>query len=231
MNAATTVSSLLSKFAAATPWPPRPETRYSCADDLFPNPPEVIISIQSSSSDNSSYRSCVISLLGISPSEIDLRILKYAVRSSEEALTCLITAIETTLSSGASLIPLTPVESLPLNTLTSVVGKRIALPRDVVSKKSSYSVAIRTLTIETPSGNFIAILPFDFTLVKSDNAFLLTPPASVANTICRLPHSSSGASIGIKAAIETPGSIGRMLTIALPFAFRPPRGRRQVLSL
>ena len=54
VNAATTVSSLLSKFAAATPWPPRPETRYSCAEDLLPNPPEVIISIQSSSSDNSS---------------------------------------------------------------------------------------------------------------------------------------------------------------------------------
>ena len=42
---------------------------------------------------------------------------------------------------------------------------------------------MRTLTIETPSGSFIAILPFDFTFVKSDSAFLLTPPASVAKII------------------------------------------------
>ena len=122
-------------------------------------------------------------MLGVSSSAIALLILKYAVLSSDDAFTCLITAIDTTLSLGANLIPLTPVESLPLNTRTSVVGKRIAFPNDVVSKKSSFSVAIRTFTIETPSGNFIAIFPFDFTFVKSDRAFLLTPPASVENTI------------------------------------------------
>ena len=34
----------------------------------------------------------------------------------------------------------------------------------------------------------------------------------------------------ISAAMDTPGSMGRMLTMALPLAVRPPSGRRQVLS-
>ena len=36
---------------------------------------------------------------------------------------------------------------------------------------------------------------------------------------------------GMIAAMETPVGIGRILTMALPFDVRPPRGRRQVFSL
>ena len=114
------------------------------------------------------------------------------------------TAIETTLSFGANFIPRTPVLSLPLNILTSFTENLIALPISVVNKKSMFLSQIRALTKETPSGNFMAIFPLDLTFVKSDNAFLLTPPLDVANTICKLSQSSSAASTGIIAAIETP---------------------------
>ncbi len=90
---------------------------------------------------------------------------------------------------------------------------------------------MRAFTRLTPSGSFMAILPFDLTLVKSLSALRRTSPWEVAKTICRFSHSSSGTSTGMIAAIETPVGIGRMLTIALPRALRPPAGRRQVLSL
>ena len=39
------------------------------------------------------------------------------------------------------------------------------------------------------------------------------------------------AAAGMIAATETPCGIGKMLTMALPRALRPPGGKRQVLSL
>ena len=114
---------------------------------------------------------------------------------------------------------------------TSVVGKRIALPIRVVSITSSPSEQIRASISRVPSGSFIAILPLRMTLVKSSSALLRTSPSEVANMIWRLAHSASGASTGMMAATPTPPAIGRMLTIALPRALRPPSGSRQVLSL
>ncbi len=93
------------------------------------------------------------------------------------------TDIETTISFAASRMPRTPVESRPLKIRTSVVGKRIARPRAVTSITSSFSSQIRAFTRLTPSGSFIAILPFDFTLVKSDSAFRRTSPSEVAKKI------------------------------------------------
>ena len=94
--------------------------------------------------------------------------------------------------------------SLPLNILTAFTENLIALPISVVNKKSIFSSQILALTNKTFSGNFIAIFPLDLTFVKSESAFLLTPPLEVANTICKFSQSSSGASTGIIAAIETP---------------------------
>ena len=48
--------------------------------------------------------------------------------------------------------------------------------------------------------------------------------------ICRLSHSSSGTSTGMIAAMDTPVGMGRMFTMALPFAVRPPCARH-VFSL
>ena len=141
------------------------------------------------------------------------------------------TDIETTLSFPKSLIPRTPVDFRPLNTLTAVVEKRIALPESVNSIISSSSPAIRAFTSAVPSFKSIAIFPFDRTLVKSDNAFLRTSPAEVAKIICKLSHSFSSTSTGIIAAIETPTGIGKMFTIALPLAVLLPRGNLHVLSL
>ncbi len=118
-----------------------------------------------------------------------------------------------------------------MNTRTSVVGKRIARPDAVTSITSSSSVQMRALTSSTPSGSFIAILPLRITLVKSESALRRTSPVEVAKKIWSLSQSSSGASTGMIAAMLTPVGIGRMLTIALPLAVRPPSGRRQVLSL
>ena len=138
--------------------------------------------------------------------------------------------MDTTRSSPARRMPRTPVESRPLKIRTSVVGKRIARPMAVTSITSSFSSAMRTSTRLTPSGSFIAILPFDLTLVKSDSALRRTSPSEVAKITCSASHSCSGTSTGISAAIEVPPSIGRMLTSAFPREVRPPRGRRQVLS-
>ena len=88
----------------------------------------------------------------------------------------------TTRSSLASRTPRTPVESRPLKTRTSVVGKRIARPDAVTSITSSSVVAMRTPTSSTPSGSFMAILPFVRTLVKSDSALRRTSPSDVAKT-------------------------------------------------
>ena len=139
--------------------------------------------------------------------------------------------IDTTRSSPFKRIPRTPVDLRPLKTRTSVVEKRIARPELVKSMMSSSSPAMRTLTNSTPSGRSMAILPFDRTLVKSDNALRRTSPADVAKITCKLSQSVSGTSTGIIAAIETPVGIGRIFTIALPFAVRPPNGKRHVFSL
>ena len=90
---------------------------------------------------------------------------------------------------------------------------------------------MRALISRMPSGSFIAILPLRMTLVKSSSALRRTSPSEVANMICRLAHSASGTSTGRIAATETPCGIGRMLTIALPRALRPPSGSRQVFSV
>jgi hypothetical protein len=90
---------------------------------------------------------------------------------------------------------------------------------------------MRAFTRLTPSGSFIAILPLRITFTKSDSALRRTSPSEVANTIWSASHSASGTSTGISAATDTPAPIGRMLTIALPFAVRPVSGSRQVLSL
>ena len=66
---------------------------------------------------------------------------------------------------------------------TSFVGKRIARPMAVISITSSVSSAMRTSTRLTPSGSFIAILPFARTLPKSDSALRRTSPVDVAKTI------------------------------------------------
>ena len=118
-----------------------------------------------------------------------------------------------------------------MKTRTSVARKRIARPALVVSITSSPSEQMRALISRTPSGSFIAILPLVLTLVKSSSALRRTSPSEVANITCRLAHSSSGTSIGMIAAIETPCGIGRMLTIALPRALRAPSGRRQHFSV
>ena len=132
------------------------------------------------------------------------RIFRYATRSAGSASKCRMMAIDTTLSAPCSLIPRTPVDPRLLKTLISVVGKRIARPPEVTSITSSFSSAIAAFTSVTPSGNFIAILPLRMTLVKSDRSFCRTSPSDVANTICRSSHSASGASTGIRAAIDTP---------------------------
>ncbi len=89
-------------------------------------------------------------------------------------------------------MPRTPVESRPEKTRTSVVEKRIARPRAVTIITSSCSSQIETFTRLTPSGSFIAILPFRFTLVKSDSRLRRTSPSEVAKTTCRRSHSSLG---------------------------------------
>ena len=142
--------------------------------------------------------------------------------------------METTLSPSASLIPLTPVEARDWKTRTSVVGKRIALPVAVTSITSSDSEQMRALTSVASSSspsNFIAILPLRMTLVKSDSAFRRTPPLDVANMICNSPHSSSGRSTGIIAAMETPGCTGSTLTMGRPRVVRDPSGNCHVFSL
>ena len=128
-------------------------------------------------------------------------------------------------------MPRTPVESRPLKMRTSVVGKRMARPERVVSITSSSSEAMRALISRTPSGSFMAILPLRMTLVKSSSALRLTSPSEVAKITCSAAHSSSGTSTGMIAAMETPAGIGRMLTMALPRAFRPASGSRQHFSL
>jgi hypothetical protein len=128
-------------------------------------------------------------------------------------------------------MPRTPVESRPLKTRTSVVGKRIARPSAVTSITSSSPCRCARSRGSRPSGSFIAILPLRLTLVKSDSALRRTSPSEVAKKIWSWSHSSSGRSTGMIAAMETPCGIGRMLTTALPREVRPPCGSRQVLSL
>ncbi len=112
-----------------------------------------------------------------------------------------------------------------------MTGNRIALPSRVVSITSSSSEQVRASIRRTPSGSFIAILPLRMTLVKSSSALRRTSPSEVANMICRLAQSASGASTGMIAATPTPVGIGRMLTIALPRELRPPSGSRQHFSV
>ena len=135
----------------------------------MPNPEDVNVRIHSSEADSSAYLSFEIviiwSLLSnwvsstLSSPVIALRILKYEYRSSEVTLTCLIIAIETTKSFLESLIPLTPVESLPLKILTSETANLIAFPLDEFNNTSSLSEHILTPTRLVFSGNFIAIFP------------------------------------------------------------------------
>ena len=141
------------------------------------------------------------------------------------------TDIETTLSLPVSLIPRTPVEAREFMIRKSVEEKRMALPLSVINITSSSSLQIRAFTSSTSSGNFIAIFPFDRTFVKSDRRLRRTSPCVVANTICKSPQSASSRSTGIIAATDTPCGIGRMLTIALPLAVRPPIGSRHVFIL
>ena len=128
-------------------------------------------------------------------------------------------------------MPRTPVEAREFITRRSVDEKRIARPVFVTSITSSSSLHIRALTNSTPSGSFMAILPFERTLVKSESRLRLTSPCVVANTICKSPQSTSSRSTGIIAATDTPTGIGNMFTIAFPFAVLPPKGRRQVFIL
>ena len=163
----------------------------------MPEPLEVIVSIKFSTADISAYFSGLIVALALissssssweltSSSDIPataLLIFRYADRSSGEASKWRIIDIETTLSSPRSFIPLTPVDFLPLKTLTAVVENRIALPLSVTSITSSSSLAILALTNLVSSGKSIAIFPFDLTFVKSDRAFLLTSPDEVEKII------------------------------------------------
>ena len=72
-----------------------------------------------------------------------------------------------TRSPSPSLMPRTPIESRPLNTRTSVTGKRMHWPFAVVSSTSASSVQIWTSTMSSPSSSFIAILPARLTCAKS----------------------------------------------------------------
>ena len=130
-----------------------------------------------------------------------------------------------------SLIPLTPVESLPLKTLTSETANLIAFPLDEFNNTSSLSEHILTPTRLVFSGNFIAIFPLDCTFVKSERAFRRTLPVEVAKNICKSSHVSSGASTGIIAATDLPEFIGKIFIIAFPLEFRPPIGSLQVFIL
>ena len=88
-----------------------------------------------------------------------------------------------TVSFFFNVIPLTPMESRPLKILTSSVLKRMAFPFAVVSSTSLSFLQICAPTSVVFSGNFIAIFPFAFTFVKSDNAFFRTLPVEVAKNI------------------------------------------------
>ena len=131
----------------------------------------------------------------------------------------------------ASFIPLTPVESLPLKTLTSDTANLIAFPFEEFNNTSSLSEHILTPIRFVFSGSFIAIFPFDCTFVKSESALRRTLPVDVAKKICKSSQVSSGASTGIIAATDLPEFMGRILIIAFPLAFLPPIGRRQVFIL
>ena len=65
--------------------------------------------------------------------------------------------------------------------LTTAKGK--AFPFAVVSSTSLSFLQICAPTSVVFSGNFIAIFPFAFTFVKSDNAFFRTLPVEVAKNI------------------------------------------------
>jgi hypothetical protein len=69
------------------------------------------------------------------------------------------------------------------------------------------------------------------TLVKSDSALRRTSPSEVAKTICRLSHSPRAVHRHDGRDADTPGAMGRILTIALPRALRPASGSRQHFSL
>src|SRR3546814_2113839 len=76
---------------------------------------------------------------------------------------------------------------------TSSPRKRIALPRRVASSKSSLSPSKATPISRSSSSspsNFIAILPFEGTLVNASIELRRTEPLAVANMTWSAPHRS-----------------------------------------
>ena len=156
---------------------------------------------------------------------------RYSARSSAEASKWRITAIEITRSSSASEMPRTPMESRPLNTRTSVTGKRMHWPFAVVINTSSCSVQVSTDTMPSPSSSFMAILPLRFTCTKSESLLRRIVPLVVANTTSSVSQLVSSSGNGRIEVIRSPCSSGSMLTSALPRACGAASGRRQTLVL
>ena len=126
-------------------------------------------------------------------------------------------------------MPRTPVELRLWNSRTSSAAKRIALPVRVASSTSSPSSSSATpisrSSASSPS-NFIAILPFDGTLVNASMLLRRTDPLAVANITCSLPQSASSSGSGRTVEIVSPCSSGSRLIIGRPRVAGPPSGRR-----
>ena len=128
-------------------------------------------------------------------------------------------------------MPRTPIEVRPVNTRTSVTGKRMHWPPAAVSSTSSRSVQICTSTIASPSSSFMAMMPERRTSTKSDSLLRRTVPPVVANITSSSAQVDSSSGSGMMVVMRSPCSSGRMLISALPRAFGAAIGSRQTFSL
>ena len=139
--------------------------------------------------------------------------------------------MEMTWSLPSSLMPRTPADSRPLNTRTSVTGKRMAWPSAVVSSTSLFSSQTATPMMRSPSSSFMAILPFCLTSMKSESLLRRTVPPLVANITSSLAQLPSSSGSGRMVVMFSSFASGRRLMSALPRACGAAMGKRHTFIL
>ena len=142
--------------------------------------------------------------------------------------------MEITVSPSARRMPRTPVRNRDRRTPGPLPWRSAdCSARSAVVSRISLTPALQvpTPTIWSPSSSFMAILPLRRTSTKSESLLRRTPPERVANITSYWSQGASSSGNGRIEVMLSPGSIGRMLTQALPREVGVPTGRRQTFSL